>query len=209
MVCDFYFYFWMVWGLGSADEATNPFARAEMPHLWALLGGRALTLAALDGKPVLETERATLLALDAGLGVEGLPQSATGQAVLLTGQNIPVDIGYHYGPKPNPAVAAYLRNGNLFNTLRKQGRRATLINAYPPRYFEAIQSGRRIFSSIPLAVTSAGIPLMTSDDLNAGRALSADFTSVDGLSSSVCRERRCSAPGRQAGNWQSCVRDLT
>jgi hypothetical protein len=135
-----------------------------------------LTLAVLDGKPALETGRATLLALDATLGVEGLPQSATGQAVLLTGQNIPAEIGYHYGPKPNPAVAAYLRNGNLFNTLRKHERRAVLINAYPPRYFAAIQSGRRIYSSIPLAVTSAGIPLLTADDLNAGRALAADFT---------------------------------
>jgi hypothetical protein len=51
-----------------------------------------------------------------------------------------------------------------------------LLNAYPPRYFEGVDSGRRLYSAIPLAVTSAGISLFTKDDLFAGRALSADFT---------------------------------
>ncbi len=51
-----------------------------------------------------------------------------------------------------------------------------MLNAYPPRYFEAIQSGKRLYSAIPLAVTSANIPLKTADDLLAGEALSADFT---------------------------------
>ncbi|MGQ0600594.1 MAG: hypothetical protein ACT4QE_02730, partial [Anaerolineales bacterium] len=43
-------------------------------------------------------------------------------------------------------------------------------------YFEAIDSGRRNYSAVPLAVTAAGIPLMTGDDVQAGRAFSADFT---------------------------------
>jgi hypothetical protein len=51
-----------------------------------------------------------------------------------------------------------------------------LINAYPQGYFDSIQSGRRLYSAIPLAVTSAGIPLMTDQDLNTGNAISADFT---------------------------------
>jgi hypothetical protein len=117
-----------------------------------------------------------LLALDAGLGVEGLPQSATGQAALLTGKNVSAEIGYHYGPKPNQDVAAYLRNGNLFSSLAAQGYKSALLNAYPPGYFSAIQSGRRLYSTIPLAVVSAGIPLKTLDDLKNGQALSADFT---------------------------------
>ena len=36
--------------------------------------------------------------------------------------------------------------------------------------------GKRLYSSIPLAVTNAGLPLFRYDDLFAGRALSADFT---------------------------------
>lgn len=168
-------------GLGADDPLTNPFAGARMPHLQALLGGGKMVSwgARPGGEPDYQPQintRATLLALDACLGVEGLPQSATGQATLLTGQNVPAALGYHYGPKPNPAVAEFLRNGNLFNTLHKGGLRAALLSAYPPRYFEAIQSGRRLFSAIPLAATSAGLALKTQEDLLAGRALAADFT---------------------------------
>jgi 2,3-bisphosphoglycerate-independent phosphoglycerate mutase len=160
-------------GLGAEDPATNPLVRAQMPYLRALLGGHPLTQSAAP----FEGDRATLLSLDACLGVEGLPQSATGQAVLLTGINISKEIGQHYGPKPNPEVAAYLRNGNtLFARLHAEGKSAALLNAYPPRYFHGIDSGRRLYSSIPLALTNAGFPLFTKDDLFAGRALSADFT---------------------------------
>jgi 2,3-bisphosphoglycerate-independent phosphoglycerate mutase len=159
-------------GLGANDPEINPFARATMPALERLLGGRKL----LAGAAPLSSERASLLALDASLGVEGLPQSATGQAVLLTGLNIPALIGEHYGPKPNPAVARYVQAGTLFSRLKKGGKSAALLNAYPPRYFDGVDSGKRLYSSIPLAVTSAGIPLFRKADLFAGRALSADFT---------------------------------
>ena len=160
-------------GLGGDNIAINPLAAARMPNMRDLLGGRSLTASAVP----YESKRVNLLALDATLGVEGLPQSATGQAVLLTGINVPREIGYHYGPKPNPEVAAYLNKGDtLFSWLRTTGKSAALLNAYPPRYFHGIDSGRRLFSSIPLALTSAGFPLFTKDDLVAGRALSADFT---------------------------------
>jgi 2,3-bisphosphoglycerate-independent phosphoglycerate mutase len=159
-------------GLGANDPEINPFARVSMPRLEALLGGQKL----LAGVAPFVGERLTLLALDAGLGVEGLPQSATGQAVLLTGTNVPEAIGEHYGPKPNPAVAEHIRQGTLFSRFVAAGTSAALLNAYPPRYFDGVDSGKRLYSSIPLAVTSAGIPLFTKDDLFAGRALSADFT---------------------------------
>jgi 2,3-bisphosphoglycerate-independent phosphoglycerate mutase len=159
-------------GLGVNDPETNPFARAAMPYLQELLGGRKL----LAGSAPYEGLRASLLALDANLGVDGLPQSATGQATLLTGRNIPAALGYHYGPKPDPATSVHLSDGTLFNTLNRQGKRTALLNAYPPRYFQAIASGRRLYSAIPLAATSAGLALKTTDDLKAGQALSADIT---------------------------------
>jgi 2,3-bisphosphoglycerate-independent phosphoglycerate mutase len=169
----FLFFFLDGIGLGSPDPAKNPFARANMPVLQNLLAGKRLLASAIP----LESRRASLLALDACLGVEGMPQSATGQATLLTGQNIPAAIGYHYGPKPNPQVAEFLRNGNLFSTLRKVGKRPAFLNAYPTRYFQAIESGLRLYSAIPLAATSAGIALKTADDLANGEAISADLTS--------------------------------
>lgn len=159
-------------GLGADDPAINPFARAEMPHLRSLLGGRKLTRSAAP----FEGERLSLLSIDPNLGVKGLPQSATGQAALLTGVNIPAEIGYHYGPKPNAEVAEYLDGSTIFTRAVKAGKTAALLNAYPPRYFDGIDSGKRLYSSIPLALTNAGIPLFTREDYYAGRALSADFT---------------------------------
>jgi hypothetical protein len=159
-------------GLGPNDPETNPLARAKMPNLNVLLDGRAL----LNESAPFVGERATLLGIDPNVGVDGLPQSATGQAMLLTGVNVSAEIGYHYGPKPNREVAAYLNGGTLFSRCVDVGKKTTLLNAYPPRYFEGIDSGKRNYSSIPMAVTNAGIELFKQDDFFAGRALSADFT---------------------------------
>jgi hypothetical protein len=164
-------------GLGPAKPEQNPLAAAAMPTLRGLLNGQPLTL---ETAP-FEGPQATLVSLDAQLGVDGAPQSATGQAVLLTGENVPGHIGRHYGPKPNPEVAAFLKQDNLFDQIRQRGGRAQLLNAYPPQYFEAIRSGRRIYSAIPMAVDMAGIPLMTTEDLQQGRAMAADFTGAGWL----------------------------
>ena len=161
-------------GLGADDSQLNPFAAAELPNLQKMLAGAKM----LAGTARFDGPEASLLALDASLGVAGLPQSATGQAVLLTGRNVPAEIGYHYGPKPDKATAAHLQDGGIFGQLTQAGKSAALVNAYPPGYFQGIESGRRLFSSIPLAVTRAGLPLFTADDLLAGRAISADFTSA-------------------------------
>lgn len=159
-------------GFGENDPEVNPFAAANSPTLNKLLNGHAL----VKGIAPLHNERATLLELDANLDMPGLPQSATGQASLLTGKNVPQIVGEHYGPKPNKAVAAVVREDNLFMQLSQRGYRSTLLNAYPPRYFQGIESGKRLLSAIPLAVTSAGIALKTMTDLFEGDGFSVDFT---------------------------------
>ena len=159
-------------GLGEDNPETNPFLRANMPHLESLLGGQKMTKSAAP----FEGDSILLKAVNPNLGVKGLPQSATGQAVLLTGINIPAELGYHYGPKPNPEVAQYLNGHTVFSRTVNAGKKAALLNAYPPRYFDGIDSGKRLYSSIPLALTNAGIPLFTEKDYFAGTALSADFT---------------------------------
>jgi 2,3-bisphosphoglycerate-independent phosphoglycerate mutase len=161
-------------GLGSADPSLNPFVAARLPNLFQLLGGQRFLAASAP----YDGPRASLRAVDANLGVSGLPQSATGQAVILTGTNVPEALGYHYGPKPNPETAAFLQSGGIFGELTRAGRRAALVNAYPDGYFHGIDSGKRLYSSIPLAVTQAGLPLFTEADLQAGRAISADFTAL-------------------------------
>lgn len=159
-------------GLGDGSPARNPLAAAAMPNLTALLGEAWY----VSGRGRISTPRATLVPTDANLGVDGRPQSATGQAAILTGRNVPAIIGEHYGPKPNAAVGDVIRAGTLFHQVAAAGGRSALITPYPDRYFEAIESGRRLLSSVPLAATSAGLTLLGADDLRAGRAVSPDFT---------------------------------
>jgi hypothetical protein len=159
-------------GLGGGDPAVNPFVSARMPHLAGLLGDGWY----LAGRGRIRAERASLVPTDAALGIGGRPQSATGQAAILTGRNAPALVGEHYGPKPNGAVGDVIRGGTLFHEVVAAGGRAALLTPYPQGYFEAVDSGRRLLSAVPLAATSAGLRLMDADDLRAGRAISPDFT---------------------------------
>ena len=161
-------------GLGGPDPAENPFAAASLPNLAGLLGGAWY----LDGRERLVGPRASLVPTDATLGLPGRPQSATGQATILTGRNVPALVGEHYGPKPNGAVADVIRAGTLFSEVMAAGGRAALITPYPDGYFAAIDSGKRLLSAVPLAATAAGLALMKVDDLRAGRAVSPDFTAL-------------------------------
>lgn len=159
-------------GLGSADREINPFVRANTPHLTTLLGEGWY----LADKGVITTDSLTLVPTDANLDMPGRPQSATGQATIVSGRNIPKSIGEHYGPKPNPPVAAELAAGTLFSEVVLAGGSAALVSPYPQGFFDVIESGRRMLSSIPQAVINAGIPLMTHNDLRAGKAVSPGFT---------------------------------
>jgi hypothetical protein len=164
-------------GLGPDEPENNPFAIADMPNLIELLDGKRLVLRSQNYavEPVI-TEKATLLGLDATLGVAGSPQSASGQAAILTGVNIPSVLGFHYGPKPNPKIKAYLKNGNLFHRLKERGYQSALLNAFPQGYFDAINSGRRLPGAVAMAAIEGGLQLKTTADLLEGKALSADFT---------------------------------
>ncbi len=159
-------------GLGNHDPANNPFSVANTPTLHALAGGQRWERS--TGR--VESERAIFIPTDPRFGVAGRPQSATGQAAIMTGRNVPAEIGEHYGPKPNPAIRAILAENNLFKQLTTHGKHAALLDAYPPRFFEAINRGKRLRSSLQEAAYIGGVPIRGIDDLYAGRALSADWT---------------------------------
>jgi 2,3-bisphosphoglycerate-independent phosphoglycerate mutase len=159
-------------GLGPPDSAVNPLRAAETPTLHRLLEGRSLDA---DLEPFHGT-RASFRPVDATLGVEGTPESATGQTALLTGVNTAKAIGGHYGPKPDARLRPILQRHNLLARFVRSGLRTRLLNAYPESYFEAVRSGRRLHAAIPMAFASAGVPLATEEDLDRGEAVSADFT---------------------------------
>ncbi len=168
-------------GLGSDNPEINPFAHKYMPNLNELLGGHNMSDIGYfpdeePGYSLVNTTHATLLPLDACLGIAGLPQSATGQASLFTGINAAAHVGNHEGPKPTPAIAELISQRSLLTQLKEQGRSVSFINAFPPRYFDTIDSGYRIPGVISLATQAACIQLKTLTDLYAGNAISADFT---------------------------------
>ena len=159
-------------GLGKGDPTTNPLCSAKLPTFESLLPESKLIRESANHVADL----ACLYALDATLDVPGLPQSATGQGVLITGKNIPAIINKHYGPKPNHDIARIIHQDNIFKYVSDHGKRAALLNAYPESYFAAIESGRRLYSTIPMAVTSSGFRLNTTQDFKNGQAISADIT---------------------------------
>ncbi|MGB3713443.1 MAG: hypothetical protein WA996_03345 [Candidatus Promineifilaceae bacterium] len=163
-------------GLGADDPEVNPFIEANLPNLTGLLGERWYLRPDCGGPGRITTDRVSLVPTDPNLKMPGRPQSATGQATILTGRNVPQIVGEHYGPKPNPAVAAVVKESNLFKDVIKAGGTAALITPYPQGYFDSIKSGKRLLSSVPLAAVSAGLDLMTAEDLRAGRAVSPGFT---------------------------------
>lgn len=159
-------------GLGADDPGVNPLAARCYPTLAALLDGHAPVLA--TGR--LATAQADLIPTDAQLGVAGRPQSATGQAAILTGCNAPRRLGEHFGPRPDHRVRTLLDEAGIFRRLLAAGRLPYFCNAYPERYFEPILRGKRVLSAVPYAAVSGGQRLLTHRDLHAGHALAADFT---------------------------------
>ena len=159
-------------GLGKDDPTVNPFSRAHMPQLRSLLDGQ-MPFQEID---TIQATQATLVPTDATLGVDGLPQSATGQATLLTGVNAPREMGRHLGPWPGKALQELLTEANLFRVVIEGGGRAYFANAYPRQYFESLGTRRRRMSAFPFAAQASGLRLRGFNALRAGRAFSADFT---------------------------------
>ncbi len=138
-------------GLGEADPTINPLVRARTPAIRALLGS------SLAGREAIRTSAAVMVPLDARLGVPGLPQSATGQVALLTGDNAPALVGRHITAYPTPTLAALLQSRGLFAVLRARGVSVALANAYSEEYYAAV-AGRKIrHAAITLNALQAGV----------------------------------------------------
>ncbi len=125
-----------------------------------------------DENPI--TLEGILVPTDASLGVEGRPQSASGQTTILTGINAPSLLGYHKQGFPNKALLEIVQEHSLFLTLKGAGvAPITFANAYTQRFFE---DRPRWVSATTAAVEAAGLPFRTVDDLRNGRAVYQDFT---------------------------------
>lgn len=115
-----------------------------------------------------------LVSTDSRLGIEGRPQSASGQTTIYTGINIPKTLGYHKQGFPNEAMREILGEHSIFLQLKRKGIEETVFaNAYTPQFFTG---ERRWKSATTCAVEAAGIPFRKLPDLFGKKALFHDFT---------------------------------
>lgn len=157
-------------GLGLAPAGPdNPLSVMPTPALHNLLGG-PLTLERCS-----RVDGLLLAPLDATLGVDGLPQSATGQTALFTGVNGAARLGRHVTGLPGPRLRAIIEEHNLLQAARQRGLETTFANAYTSEYLAALASGARRPSVTSCALLSSRLVPRQIDELRRGEAVSWDI----------------------------------
>lgn len=137
-----------------------------MPTLTALSGG---TLPNLDDP----LPHPSVLPLDAGLDVPGIPQSGTGQAALLTGSNAAELNGGHFGPWTPTGLRPLVEERSVLRRVVEGGGRAAFANAYP-RGWPGPRGSRRV-AGPPLAARGAGLLNRHEESLGEGDAVSSEI----------------------------------
>jgi hypothetical protein len=151
------FIFLFIDGVGLREPATdNPITPEVCPALCRLFARHAVPI-------------------DACLAVEGLPQSATGQATMFTGVNAPIFMGRHCEGFPGPSLRKKIEEGNLFLSLKKRGKRVCFADAYLVE--DAAELAARRFKSVTtvMALTTPEV-IATADDLADDQAVMQDLT---------------------------------
>jgi phosphopentomutase len=111
---------------------------------------------------------------DPRLGIDGRPQSASGQTTILTGVNAPAAVGYHKQGFPNKALLEIIEQHSIFRQLTNAGvQPITFANAYTSRFFN---ERPRWVSATTAAVEAAGLQFRTVEDVRNGAAVFMDYT---------------------------------
>jgi hypothetical protein len=152
----------------------NPFSQVPMPHLHRLLGGPLVLEKAQD--PTMSGNELVLRALDACLGVPGLPQSATGQTALFTGVNAPALVGDHVTAFPTEQLRAVIDQHSVLKRVADAGGRVLFANAHSERFWQMIREGKRRLGASTLTALAADAKIPTLGDLAEGKALLWDIT---------------------------------
>lgn len=116
------------------------------------------------------------VAADARFGVEGLPQSGTGQTALLTGAPAPKVLGRHFGPWVPTALRRLLARENLLSRAAEAGWATAFANATPLSQAEGDSGRWRRPAAMPLAAHGAGLPRRDLAELRARRAVASSIT---------------------------------
>lgn len=144
-------------GVGIAEPAAdNPINREVCPMLCSLIKHHS--------KPI-----------DACLGVEGLPQSATGQATMFTGINCAAKMGKHCEGFPGLELREIIKKNNIFLELERRGKSVCFADAYLVDKIDEI-SQRRFKSVTTVMALTMPRTIAMIEDLKSDNALMHDLT---------------------------------
>jgi len=158
-------------GIGKKDIANNPFFKYGFKTFETFFKDIPY-----NKKPVLKGSNLYLFPSDPLLGVEGLPQSGTGQTSIFCGVNAPNIIGKHFGPYPYSTLVPYIKDRNIFKFFIDNDYETAFANAYPQRFFDYINEGHKRLSVTTMSCILTDIKLNKYDELLKGNALSAEIT---------------------------------
>jgi hypothetical protein len=154
-------------GVGKRDPAINPFAALPSQIFTDYLDDHHSAL----------THAGLALRANASLGVEGIPQSATGQTALLTGVNAATAIGRHLNGFPSRKLREILHEHSIFKKLTESAVKAAFINVFNPIFFEALEKNLPIRNSVTtVANMAASLRFFGIEDLVERRAVYQEFT---------------------------------
>jgi len=120
-----------------------------------------------------------LIPTDACLGVEGLPQSATGQTTLLTGVNAARLTGRHIPGFPTKTLRNLLKEKSIFKQIKDAGKSGIFINTFRPLFFNLPMDLKYRLSVTTVAALAADLYFYNIDDLRDRRSIYHDFTNKE------------------------------
>ncbi|NOX19112.1 MAG: metalloenzyme [Chlorobi bacterium] len=157
-------------GIGEKDSKKNPFFKFGFETFENIFG----EIPSLE-KPELKSKNIFLKGIDATLGVEGLPQSGTGQTSIFAGVNAQKLIGKHFGPFPYSTLIPILKEKSIVSDFRRLGYSVEFANAYPEIFFKYLRSGKRRLGAIARMMRENEIEIKDVSFLENGKALSAEI----------------------------------
>lgn len=146
-------------GVGKNNPEINPLVRFKL-DFFSEFFGKFPTLK----NSRIENKYFTIRPINATMGVEGLPQSGTGQTAIFCGFNASKFIGKHFGPYPYSTLKPIIQQKNIFIELEKRNLKTYFSNAYPQKFFDYLNNGRRTLSVTTFSYLSANKKL---NDVNA------------------------------------------
>lgn len=158
-------------GIGENDPTKNPFIKYGFKTFEKIFG----SIPHQNNSRIINHPY-YLFPVDPIMGVEGLPQSGTGQVSIFCGINAPAFVGKHFGPFPYSSTIRIIADQNVLKHFKQNGKKVIFANAYPKIFFDYIKSGKQRLSVTSLSARLSGVKLNTVTDVRKGKALTAEIT---------------------------------